>query len=110
KIIKAHGDLLAARSGAHLTVTAISSRDPSKDRGVALDGLKWYDDARDLADDPNVDIVLELIGGSDGVARELCEKSLRSGKPVVTANKAMLAEYGNELARLAEENNTPLAY
>jgi homoserine dehydrogenase len=110
KIIKAHGDLLEARSGAHLVVTAVSGRDRTKDRGVSLDGVKWYDDARDLADDPDVDIVLELIGGSNGVARELCEKSLAKGKPVVTANKALLAEHGNALARLAEENNAPLAY
>ncbi|WP_443023769.1 homoserine dehydrogenase [Sneathiella sp.] len=110
KIIKAHGDLLQARSGAHLSVTAVSSRDRTKDRGVSLDGIKWYEDARDLATDPDVDIVLELIGGSDGIARELCEASLKSGKPVVTANKALLAEYGNELARIAEERGTPLAY
>ncbi|MCC3304812.1 homoserine dehydrogenase [Sneathiella sp. HT1-7] len=110
KIIREHGDLLEARSGAHLTVTAVSGRDKTKDRGVSLDGLTWYDDARALADDPEVDIVLELIGGSDGVAKDLCVKSLLNGKPVVTANKALLAEHGNALAKLAEEHNAQLAY
>ena len=81
KIIRAHGDLLEARSGARLTVTAVSGRDRAKDRGVPLDGLTWYDDATAMAEDPDVDIVLELIGGSDGVARELCEKTLRSVVP-----------------------------
>uniref|UniRef100_UPI0030D6D8A6 homoserine dehydrogenase n=1 Tax=uncultured Sneathiella sp. TaxID=879315 RepID=UPI0030D6D8A6 len=110
KIIKEHGDLLEARSGARLTVTAVSGRDRGKDRGVSLDGLTWYDDATAMAEDPDVDIVLELIGGSDGVARELCEKTLRLGKSVVTANKALLAIHGNELAEIAETHGAQLAY
>ena len=110
KIIQAHGDLLEARSGARLTVTAVSGRDRTKDRGVSLDGMTWYDDATAMAEDPDVDIVLELIGGSDGVARELCEKTLRLGKSVVTANKALLAIHGNELAGIAETHGAQLAY
>lgn len=110
KIIETHRDLLEARSGARLVVTAVSGRDRTKDRGVSLDGLTWHDDATALADDPEVDIVLELIGGSEGIARDLCTKSLKAGKPVVTANKALLAIHGSELATLAEDNNTSLAY
>ena len=110
KIIKAHGDLLEARSGARLVVTAVSGRDQAKDRGVSLEGIKWYDDATMLATDPEVDIVLELIGGSEGIARGLCVKSLTAGKSVVTANKALLAIHGTELASLAEEHEVQLAY
>ncbi|WP_169568717.1 homoserine dehydrogenase [Sneathiella limimaris] len=110
KILNKHADLLTARSGESLEVSAISGRDRSKDRGVSLDGLTWYDNAVDMVSDPNVDMVLELIGGSEGTARDLCEAALKAGKPVVTANKALLAIHGTDLARLAEENNTFLAY
>ena len=102
KIIDQRADNLKARAGSELVVTAVSARDRSKDRGFSVDGYTWYDNAADLADDDNVDIVLELIGGSEGVARELCEKALSNGKHVVTANKALLAHHGTELAKLAE--------
>ncbi|MBL4808027.1 MAG: homoserine dehydrogenase [Rhodobacteraceae bacterium] len=110
KIIEAHGDLLEARSGARLKVTAVSGRDKNKDRGVSIDGMTWYADATALATDPNVDVVLELVGGSEGIARELCTMALKAGKHVVTANKALLAIHGIELATLAEANNVSLAY
>lgn len=110
KIIEAHGDLLEARSGARLVVTAVSSRDRNKDRGVSLDGMTWYDDATELVSDPDVDVVLELVGGSEGLARDLCTKALIAKKPVVTANKALLAVHGTELAKLAEDNKASLAY
>jgi len=110
KIIEKHGELLANRCGQTLEITAVSGRDKTKDRGVNLDGMTWYDNAVDMAADPNVDMVLELIGGSEGVAKDLCETALSLGKPVVTANKALLAVHGTDLARLAENNNTTLAY
>lgn len=110
KILAAHGELLTMRAGRELQVTAVSGRDRTKDRGISLENYRWYDNAVDMCHDENVDMVLELIGGSDGIAKELCETALRLGKPVVTANKALLAVHGNELARLAEENNAPLAY
>ncbi len=110
KILTAHADVLAARSGEKLEITAVSGRTKAKDRGVSLDGMTWYDNALDLVDDPNVDMVLELIGGSDGVAYDLCKAALKAGKPVVTANKALLAIHGTELATLAEQNNVSLAY
>jgi len=110
KIINAHGELLRARTGARLEITAVSGRDRDKDRGVSIEGLTWYDNAVDLAKDPSVDVVLELIGGSDGVAKELCISALSLGKHVVTANKALLAIHGTELAALAEQHDVSLAY
>ncbi len=110
KILTAHSEILAARSGEALEITAVSGRTKAKDRGVSLDGMTWYDNALDMVDDPNVDMVLELIGGSDGVAYDLCKAALKAGKPVVTANKALLAIHGTELATLAEQNNVSLAY
>ena len=73
-----------------------------RERGVALDRFRWYDDPLALAADPEVELVVELIGGADGPALALCRAALAAGKPVVTANKALLAHHGAELARLAD--------
>ena len=110
KLLATHRDQLAARAGRPLVVSAVSARDKSKDRGVDLDGLDWYDDARDLAAADNVDVVVELIGGEDGIAKDLVEAALGGGKSVVTANKALLAHHGTALARLAEGEGVSLAY
>jgi homoserine dehydrogenase len=109
-MLHANADLIAARAGRPIAVRAVSARDRTRDRGVSLDGIKWHDDPLALVSDPSVDVVAELIGGSDGPARALVESSLRAGKPVVTANKALLAEHGTELAALAEKAGVPLAF
>jgi homoserine dehydrogenase len=75
-----------------------------------MDGIKWVDDARDLAKIDDVDMIIELIGGSDGVALDLTRAGLHAGKHVITANKAMIAHHGGELAKLAEENNVALTF
>ncbi|MCB1720626.1 MAG: homoserine dehydrogenase [Rhodospirillales bacterium] len=110
KILQAHGDLLAQRCGRRIEITAISARDASKDRGVDLSPYVWVEDALDLAGRDDVDVVIELIGGSEGVAKDLVEKALATGQHVVTANKALLAHHGAALAQLAEDNNVALAY
>ncbi len=101
---------LALRAGRPIEVRAVSARDRNRDRGVALDGCRWVEDARELALADDVDVVVELIGGADGIALELTTAALRQGKAVVTANKAMLAWHGTELARLADEAGVPLAF
>jgi homoserine dehydrogenase len=110
RLLKAHGDLIAERAGRPVRVTAISARDRTKDRGVDLSQAQWFDDATQLADAPDVDLVMELIGGSEGVARTLVERALAAGKPVITANKALMAHHGSQLARLAETAGVALAY
>ena len=77
---------------------------------MSLSGVRWYDDPVALAADPAVDVVVELIGGSDGPALALVQAALAAGKPVVTANKAMLAVHGAALAAAAEERGVPLAF
>ncbi len=98
KLLRDNADVVAARAGRPIAVTAVSARDRSRDRGVELSGLRWYDDPVALAADPTVDVVVELIGGSEGPARALVEAAIAAGKPVVTANKALLAVHGAELA------------
>ncbi|HUN40705.1 MAG TPA: homoserine dehydrogenase [Acetobacteraceae bacterium] len=110
KLLRDNADVIAARAGRPIAVTAISARDRTKDRGVALSGLRWYEDPVALAADPSVDVVVELIGGSEGPARALAEAAIAAGKPLVTANKAMLAVHGAALAAAAEHYNVPLGF
>ena len=110
KLLRDNADIVTARAGRPIAVTAVSARDRTRDRGVSLSGLRWYDDPVALAADPAVDVVVELIGGSDGPARALVQAALAAGKPVVTANKAMLAVHGAALAAAAEERGVPLAF
>ena len=110
RLLRDNAEIVTARAGRPIAVTAVSARDRSKDRGVPVSGLRWYDDPVALAGDPAVDVVVELIGGSDGPARALVESAIAAGKPVVTANKAMLAVHGASLAALAEARGVPLAF
>ncbi|MBN9563109.1 MAG: homoserine dehydrogenase [Alphaproteobacteria bacterium] len=109
-VLRDNAELVAARAGRPIAVTAISARDRSRDRGVPLGGLRWYDDPVALAADPAVDVVVEVIGGSEGPARELVRAALEQRKPVATANKALMAVHGAELAALAERAGVPLAF
>lgn len=109
-LLQENAALIAARSGRPIVITAVSARDKNKNRGLALEGIKWVDDATELAQDDQVDVVVELMGGSEGPARILVESALQRGKPVVTANKALIAHHGVVLAALAESNNVMLAF
>ena len=107
-LARRQGELDAA--GLDISVVAVSSRDRSRDRGIDLSGLAWFDDPVALARSETVDCVVELIGGAEGAARAVVEAALDAGKPVVTANKALLAGHGAALAGLAEANGVALAY
>ena len=109
-LLGVQGDLLERRSGRRLQVTAVSARDKAKDRGIPMDGLRWLDDPLGLAGDDEVDVVVELIGGEDGIAKTLCEAAIAGGKHVVTANKALLAHHGTELALAAEAAGVSLGF
>ena len=110
KMLRDNADIVSARAGRPIAVTAVSARDRSKDRGFPVSGLRWYDDPVALATDPAVDVVVELMGGSEGPALALAEASILAGKPFVTANKALMAVHGASLARAAEERGVPLAF
>ncbi|HUE19614.1 MAG TPA: homoserine dehydrogenase [Stellaceae bacterium] len=110
RLLTGNAAIIAARGGRRMALRAVLERDRKRERGVDLSKLKWHDNLRGLASDPTIDVVVELIGGSDGVALDLARAALSSGKHVVTANKAMLAHHGNELARLAAKNNVSLAF
>jgi len=110
KLLQAHAKDLAQRCGRPIEIRAVSARDRKRDRGVDLAGLAWHDDPLTLAQLPEIDVVVELIGGAEGVARQLLEAALAGGKHVVTANKALLAHHGTALARQAEAKGLSLGY
>ena len=110
RLLLTRGDVLAAEGVRPLRLVAVSARDAHKDRGFDASGLTFHADATALAADPQVDVVVELIGGEDGPAKALVEAALERGKPVITANKALLAAHGLKLAEKAERTGAPLLF
>jgi homoserine dehydrogenase len=99
-----------APAGGRAVVTGVSARSRSRPRPVDISNLAWFDDPVALAQSPDIDIFVELVGGSDGPAKAAVEAALQAGKAVVTANKALIAEHGAELAALAEAKGVPLLF
>jgi len=110
KLLRTNADIIAARAGRPIAITAVSARERNRDRGISLSGLRWYEDPVALAADPQVDVVVECIGGSEGPARALVEAAIAAGKHVVTANKALLAVHGAALAQASETRGVALAF
>jgi homoserine dehydrogenase len=110
RLIETNGALIARRAGRPLEIVAVCARDRSKDRGVDLSRYPWEDDMTLLAGRADVDVVVELVGGADGPALALARRTLAAGKGLVTANKAMIAHHGMELAEAAEAARAPLKF
>ncbi|MEI9403582.1 homoserine dehydrogenase [Mesorhizobium argentiipisi] len=101
---------LTRQCGRDIVVTAISARDPKRDRGIDLSAAKWFDDPVKLAEKADIDVFVELIGGDEGPARLSVKAALEAGRHVVTANKALLAKHGVALAEIAEKKGVLLNY
>ncbi|HEX9807575.1 MAG TPA: homoserine dehydrogenase [Alteraurantiacibacter sp.] len=110
RLIETNRELIAARAGRPIRILAVSARDRIKDRGVDISGFAWEDDMTAMAAREDVDVVVELVGGSDGPALALARGALKAGKNVVTANKAMIAHHGLELAEAAERAGVALKF
>lgn len=109
-LLERNGELIARRSGRTLATVAVSARDRRRARPVEISALPWRDNLLDLADRGAIDCVVELIGGSDGPALALARASLSRGLDFVTANKALIAHHGTELAILAEQTGAALRF
>jgi homoserine dehydrogenase len=106
-----HGrDKLTARCGRPIEVVALSARSRSKKRDIDLKKFRWVADPAELAADPAIDVLVEVIGGAGDPAKRAVETALAAGKPVVTANKALLASHGHKLAMLAERHHVALNF
>lgn len=110
RLLDTNAELIARRAGRPIEVRAVSARERNKDRGIDMSRFQWADDMMELARRNDIDVIVELIGGSDGPALALARAALDAGKPLVTANKAMLAHHGLALAELAEKAGIPLKY
>ena len=110
RLIERQREALTLRCGRPVEVVAVSARSRGKDRGVDIRKLRWVADPVKLASDPGIDAFVELIGGDGNPARAAVTAALKAGKPVVTANKALLAKHGVELAALAERHEVALNF
>jgi Homoserine dehydrogenase len=110
KLLAEQADIIEQRCGRRIEVVAVSARSRGKDRGIDLSTVEWYDDPVKLAAHPGADVVVELIGGSEGPAKATVETALELGRHVVTANKALLAHHGTELAAQAEAKGLAVAF
>ncbi len=110
EFIVEHGGTFASRTDHTLEVSAVSARDRRKNRSVDISSYEWFDDPVALATSDDIDVFVELIGGEDGVAKQSIEAALKAGKHVITANKALLAYHGVELAKLADANGVALYF
>jgi homoserine dehydrogenase len=104
RLIEQQGKTLAARSGRGVRVVAVTARSKAKKRGLDLRSIDWAKSPQALADDPNIDCFVELMGGSGEPALSAIEIALKAGKSVVTANKALIAKHGLRLAHAAEKH------
>src|SRR4030088_3673527 len=110
RLIEQQGSTLSARSGRGVRVVAVTARSKAKKRGVDLRDIAWAKDAVALASDPGIDCFVELMGGSGDPALSAIEAALKSGKSVVTANKALIAKHGLRLGEGAEKDGGALNF
>jgi homoserine dehydrogenase len=109
-LLRGNAEAIARRAGRRLEIVAVSARDKNRKRDIVIDGIAWHDDAVAMANQPDIDVVVELIGGSEGVARRTVEAAIEHGKHVVTANKALLAHHGSNLAKRADARGVFLGF
>lgn len=110
RLLDTNSELVTARAGRPIEIVAVSARDRGRDRGVDLSNYAWEDDMTAMAARDDVDVVVELVGGSDGPALTLARNAIAEGKGLVTANKAMIAHHGQALAAAAEHGRTALKF
>ena len=103
KMLLNNASLLSLRASREITISAVSAKSRTKKRSIDLSGIDWENNPVELAKRDDVDVFVELMGGSEGSAKEATLAAISSGKDVVTANKAMLAIHGQSLALAAEK-------
>ncbi|MBB3935285.1 homoserine dehydrogenase [Aureimonas phyllosphaerae] len=110
RLLSTRAQTYALRAGRPIKIVAVSARDRSRDRGVDLSAMAWFDDPVELASKAEIDLFVELVGGSEGAALASVKAALNRGIPVVTANKALLAHHGVELAKLGQKKNATIFF
>ncbi len=110
RILQQRSNELAITCGRAIEIIAVSARDRSRDRGIDLTGITWFDTPEQMASEADIDVFVELVGGASGQAENAVRAALSRGLHVVTANKALLAKHGVELATIAEDKGALLNF
>ncbi|HEU0117455.1 MAG TPA: homoserine dehydrogenase [Alphaproteobacteria bacterium] len=110
RLLKQNAGTISSRAGKAIKIKAVSARNKGKKRDCDLTGIDWAEKPQALAEMEDVDVIVELIGGGEGPAKQLAEAALKNGKHLITANKALIAAHGIELAKLAEASKVQIAY
>ncbi len=110
RLLRERGARIALNAGRPIEIVAVSARTRKAKRAADIGKYRWVADPMKLATDPEIDVVVELIGGAEGVARKLCQAAIAHGKHVVTANKALIAHHGTALAKAAEKAGVSFRY
>ena len=110
KILEKNKKIITTKTGKVPFVKYISARNINKKRSIKIPKTKWFNNPMNLISNKNIDVIVELIGGSDGIAKKIVFSALKNKKHVITANKALMAKYGDQLAHIAEKNKVNLEY
>ena len=110
KYLKTNKEILSKKNNCVPNITFVSAKNKNKKRNIKINKRKWLKNYLDATKSKNVDIIVELIGGAEGPAKKLVFNALKNKKHVVTANKALIAKYGDQLSKIAEENNVNLEF
>ncbi|MBL6929739.1 MAG: homoserine dehydrogenase [Rhodospirillales bacterium] len=108
RLLRENADLLKRRCGRDLVVGAVCDLD--KELAAEWPDVPYFNDALAMVRDADADVIVELIGGADGIAKKLCETAIAAGKHVVTANKALIAHHGTDLVKAAEDKGVSVAF
>jgi len=110
KYLKTNKEILSKKNNCVPNIIFVSAKNRNKKRNIKINKKKWLKNYLDSTKSKNVDIIVELIGGAEGAAKKLVFNALKNKKHVVTANKALIAKYGDQLSKIAEENNVNLEF
>ena len=110
KILEKNKKIITTKTGKVPFVKYISAKNINKKRSIKIPKTKWFSNPMLLTSKKDIDVVVELIGGADGVAKKIVFSALKNKKHVITANKALMAKYGDQLAHIAEKNKVNLEY
>ncbi len=110
KYLQINKKILSKKNNCVPNVIFVSAKNINKKRNIKINKKKWLKNYLDSTKSKNVDIIIELIGGSEGAAKKLVFEALKNKKHVVTANKALIAKYGDQLSKIAEKNKVNLEF
>ena len=110
KYLQTNKKILAKKNNCIPNIVYVSAKNKNKKRGIKVNKNRWLKNYLDSTKSNKVDIIVELIGGAEGAAKKLVFNALKNKKHVVTANKALIAKYGDQLSKIAEENNVNLEF